>query len=43
MDLTHELIQTNSSFRFVGLNKLIRKTHGIYDTCTDDQLPQVER
>jgi hypothetical protein len=32
MDLTHELIQTNSSFGFVGFNKLIRKIHGIYNT-----------
>ena len=32
MDLTHELILTNSSFGFVGLNKLIRKIHGIYNT-----------
>ena len=32
MDLTHELIETNSSFGFVGLNKLIRKIHGIYNT-----------
>ena len=32
MDLTHELISTNSSFGFVGLNKLIRKIHGIYNT-----------
>jgi hypothetical protein len=32
MDLTHELIYTNSSFGFVGLNKLIRKIHGIYNT-----------
>jgi uncharacterized protein YhhL (DUF1145 family) len=31
---THELVQTNSSFGFVGLNKLIiRKIHGIYNTC----------
>ena len=32
MGLTHELISTNSSFGFVGLNKLIRKIHGIYNT-----------
>ena len=32
MDLTHELIKINSSFGFVGLNKLIRKIHGIYNT-----------
>ena len=35
MDLTHELIEINSSFGFVGLNKLIRKIHGIYNTCID--------
>ena len=33
MDLTRELIYTNSSFGFVGLNKLIRKIHGVYNTC----------
>lgn len=32
MDLTHELISTNSSFGFVGLNKLISKIYGIYNT-----------
>ena len=33
MDLIYELINTNSSFGSVGLNKLIRKIHGIYNTC----------
>jgi hypothetical protein len=32
MDLTHELIETNSSFGLVGSIKLIRKIHGIYNT-----------
>jgi hypothetical protein len=32
MDLTHDFIKANSSFGFVGFNKLIRKIHGIYNT-----------